>query len=102
MLDFHTYVTGLIRTWVPVAIGAALTWVMRIAGIVIDDNTSAGLTFAVGTIVISLYYALFFALEHKYPAIGRWLLALGLTARKPTYPPAVSPSSDGTYRPYQR
>ena len=83
MLD--TWVIGVIRTWVPLAIGALLTWLMRKTGIVIDDQTSAGLTLAAVAIVTGLYYALVHALEAQYPALGRWLLALGLTAKKPTY-----------------
>lgn len=95
-----TYVIGLIRTWTPIVIGAALTWLLRHTGVGIDADTSAGLTLAVGALVSGLYYALIHGIEQAYPAVGRVLLALGLTAAQPSYA-AVSADKDGTYRPYR-
>jgi hypothetical protein len=98
MLD--TWFIGVIRTAVPVAIGAVLTYVFRTLHVVIDDQTSAGLTIAVVGILTAVYYAVLHALEAQFPAVGRWLLALGLTAAQPSYAKPVSaPSNDQTYRP---
>ena len=95
-----TYVIGLIRTWTPIAIGAALTWLLRHTGVLIDAQTSAGLTIFVVALVSGLYYALIHGIELAFPAAGRVLLALGLTAAQPSYA-AVRADGDGTYRPFR-
>lgn len=84
--------TSLIRTWVPVAVAAALTWAARRWGIVIDDRFSAPVMVWVTAGVIALYYLLARWLERRrgygLPAraarwIGRWLL--GGIIRQPVY-----------------
>lgn len=84
------YIVSLIRTYVPLAFGAVLTWLAREAGIVVDEQTSAmDVAFAVA-LVSAGYYAAVRAAERAYPALGRVLLALGMTSKTPTYePPAV-------------
>jgi len=80
-----SYFVSLIRTWVPVGIGAALTWLASTLGIVLSDDTSVPLTVAAVGIVTAVYYAAARAVEKKWPGLGRILLALGLTSSSPTY-----------------
>lgn len=89
----NDYVVSLIRTWVPVAVGAAITWLATEAGIVLDDNTSAIATTAAVAFVTAVYYAAGRAIEQKWPRVGRIMLALGLTgARSVAYQLPRSPA----------
>lgn len=101
MLD--TWLKGVIRTAVPAAIGSALTYLAVHFGIVIPKDASDGLVLFVGAVLIGVYYAALAALEKAYPAVGRWLLALGLTAAQPSYVKPVKPgrkyADGGTVRP---
>ncbi|XVQ12117.1 hypothetical protein ACQP1W_05925 [Spirillospora sp. CA-255316] len=100
----NDYVVSLIRTWVPVAVGAALTWLATEAGIVLDDNTSAMATTVAVAFVTAAYYAAARAIEQRWPKVGRIMLALGLTgARTPAYqtptpptPPQAAPQAPPT------
>lgn len=76
---------SVIRTWVPIGVGAVLTWVAATFGIIISDDTSAPLMAAVVAVVIAVYYALARVAEKRWPLIGQILLALGLVKAKPTY-----------------
>ncbi|GAA2450782.1 hypothetical protein GCM10010191_80990 [Actinomadura vinacea] len=88
----NDYVVSLIRTWVPVAVGAALTWLATKAGIVLDDDTSAMATTVAVGFVTATYYAAARAIEQKWPKVGRIMLALGLTgARTPAYQTPAPP-----------
>ena len=95
----NDYVVSLIRTWVPVAVGAALTWLATEAGIVLDDETGAMATAVAITLVTAAYYAGARAIEQKWPKAGRILLALGLTGprtvayQSPTPPTPATPDS---------
>lgn len=79
------YVVSLIRTWTPIAIGSALAWVAVHFGLVLSEDTSVPVTVAVVGIVTAVYYAVARAAEKRWPAVGRILLALGLTKSAPTY-----------------
>lgn len=93
-------VPSLIRTYVPMGVGLALTFLFRTLHIVIDDQTSAAVTAFAVLVVSGVYYAAVKALEAKWPAIGRVLLALGLTAKQPAYvKPAAVASVRSGYRP---
>lgn len=95
-------IVGWIRTAVPAAIGAALTWLAVNAGVVLDDASATGLKLGVAAAVIAVYFAVAKAIEVKWPAAGRVLLALGLTRQQPTYRvPQPAPSNDRTERPYR-
>jgi hypothetical protein len=78
------YLISLIRTWVPVGIGAALTWLATRLGIVLDEDTSAQAAVVATVLVVAVYYAVVRKLEQRWPAIGRVLLGLG-AAKTPTY-----------------
>jgi hypothetical protein len=83
----NDYAVSLIRTWVPVGVGFALTWLAREAGIVLDESTGAMATAVAVAVVTGVYYALARAVESQWPGVGRVLVALG-AAKAPTYPQA--------------
>jgi hypothetical protein len=84
MLD--TWIIGTIRTVVPVAVGYVLAYLAVHFGIVVAKDASDGLTLGVAAVLTGVYYAVLHWVEQSYPAVGRWLLALGLTGRQPEYP----------------
>lgn len=72
-------IVSFIRTYTPVAVGAALGYAAR-HGFNIDVNPAAGTAFA-----IALYYAVARVLEKRYPVLG-WLLG---TPKEPAYEAAA-------------
>ena len=69
----NDYVLSLIRTWVPVAVGAALTWLAMHFEIVLDPDTSAQAAAVLTAAVVAGYYALVRALETRWPWFGKLL-----------------------------
>lgn len=86
------FVVSLIRTWVPYAVGAVITFLAAKLGVVIDEETSANATLTMVGIVTATYYAVARMLEQKWPVLGRILLSGGLAAA-PVYQPAERPRS---------
>lgn len=83
------YLASLIRTYVPVGVGAALAWIASRTGVVIDESTAAGGVAFFGAVLTGLYYAAVRALEARFPAVG---FLLGV-AKPPVYPePYVPPA----------
>lgn len=74
-------IVALIRTYVPVAVGAVLTWLAARLGVGIDEQASAGLTTALVALVSAAYYAMARLLEQRWP----WLGVLLGAPRQPTY-----------------
>jgi hypothetical protein len=83
---------SLIRTWVPIAVGAALTWAARRWGIVLPDELGAEAAVWATAAVAALYYALARWLERRTGSgltaragrwAGRWML--GGVIRQPVY-----------------
>lgn len=74
---------GLIRTWVPIAVGAVIAW-LATAGLQLDKETQAAAVVALTGLIQAAYYTVVRLLENKYPAVG-WLLG---KAKTPTYTPA--------------
>lgn len=70
-----------IRTWVPVAVGAGLTWLGRKFGIVLPEDLSAQAAITVTGLIIALYYALVRGLETRWPWFGKLLGS----AKQPEY-----------------
>jgi len=62
----NDYVISLIRTWVPMGVGFAVTWLLS-KGVAID---SAALELALVSILSGVYYALIRWLETRFPWIG--------------------------------
>jgi len=75
-------VVSLIRTYVPLAVGVAVTYLAQTFGVVLDEDTSAMASSAAVAIVTAVYYAAARALESRWPALG---VLLGAN-RAPTYP----------------
>lgn len=71
---------GLIRTWVPAGVGAALAWLITL-GVELDPQTETGLITALTALSVAAYYTLVRVLEAKWPAAG---VLLGVPKR-PTY-----------------
>ena len=63
------YVKSLVRTYVPVAVGAVAIWLATI-GVTIDSDTKAAIIAAVTGLAIAVYYAIARALEGRWPALG--------------------------------
>lgn len=82
---------SLLRTIVPVIVGVLLGQAAKLG-----LNLPEGAVTEIVTVVITTaYYALARFLEAEWPAVGRWLLALGLPVGRPTYtaPPVAPPTS---------
>lgn len=75
------YIVSLIRTWTPVGVGLALTWLAREANIVLDEDTSAMASAVAVALVSGAWYAVARALEARVPALGVLLGA----AKAPAY-----------------
>jgi hypothetical protein len=71
---------GLIRTWVPIAVGAAISW-LATNGLELDKETQAATIVAATGAIQALYYTVVRLLENQFPQIG-WLLG---SAKTPSY-----------------
>jgi hypothetical protein len=79
----NDYVLSLVRTWVPVAVGAVLSWLAGL-GLDLGKEAEVGFVTFLTAVVIAVYYALARALEKRWPALGRLLLG---SAKAPAYAP---------------
>ena len=69
MTDF---ITSLIRTWTPIAVGAVVAWLVA-RGIEIPKEAVDGVVAFLAALFSGLYYAIIRALETRFPQLG-WLL----------------------------
>lgn len=69
-MNLSPFVISNIRTLVPVAVGALLTWLASTLKIAIDPNSQAGLVVLAVGVLSGGYYALVHLLEQKWPKIG--------------------------------
>ena len=81
----NDYFLSLIRTWVPIAVGAVLSW-LAARGLSLDEEATYGLTAFLTALGGAVYYALARGLESRWPALGRLLLG---SKRTPAYEPPV-------------
>jgi hypothetical protein len=79
-MQLSNQLTGLIRTWVPIAVGGVISWFATV-GLNIDGETQAASVVALTGIIQAVYYTVVRLLENKIPAIG-WLLG---SAKTPEY-----------------
>lgn len=79
------YVESLIRTWVPVGIGAVLAWGAVHWHIVVDPHASATAGVVAAALITAGYYALGRLVERRWPTFGRVLISLGLVKARPVY-----------------
>ncbi len=69
----NTNYIGYIRTYIPVYVGLAITWLAENVGLIIDADTSASLKLGAAGLVVSVYYAVARRLEGRWPWAGRLL-----------------------------
>lgn len=79
-MKLNDTLTGLIRTWVPIAVGAALSW-LATNGLELDKETQTAAIVATTGAIQALYYTIIRLLESKFPQVG-WLLG---SAKTPSY-----------------
>lgn len=72
---------SIIRTIVPVIVGVLLGWAAKVG----LDLPEGPVTELVTVAITGVYYAIGRWLEQRWPAVGRWLLAAGLTKKQPDY-----------------
>lgn len=77
----NSFITSQIRTYVPVAVGVFLSWLLS-RGIVLDEQTTNGLVAFLTGVLIAIYYFVARLIERKYPQAGQLLLG---SAKQPTY-----------------
>jgi hypothetical protein len=77
-------IISLIRTWVPVAVGSLVAWLISI-GIELDPEAETGLVVGLTGVVIAAYYGIVRWLERRWPWIG---VLLGVPAA-PSYSPVT-------------
>ncbi|WP_207935865.1 hypothetical protein [Actinomadura sp. KC216] len=77
----NNYILSLVRTYVPIGVGLALTWLARELGIVLDGDTSAMASAVAVALASGAWYALARALEAYWPTFG---VLLG-SAKAPEY-----------------
>ncbi|NEA22603.1 hypothetical protein [Actinomadura bangladeshensis] len=82
------YFVSLIRTWVPIGIGNVLAWLAVHFGVIVDADSSTQFKLGAAAVVVAGYYAVARLVEERWPAVGRFLVALGLRRAPATYGPA--------------
>jgi len=84
-MNVGDYLASLVRTYVPAGVGLLLAYLATRWGIVLDEETSAGLTLGAAGLAAVLYYAAVRVAEARWPWVGA-LLGWQL---QPRYTPAV-------------
>lgn len=69
----NDYVKSHIRTFTPIVVGYAATWLAANANIIISDSTSLSIAGAFGGALIAGYYATIRGLGRKWPFFERLL-----------------------------
>lgn len=78
--SMNDFVTSLIRTYVPIAVGAVVSFLLT-KGIELDANAQLGLVTFLTALLQGVYYLVARLLEQKFPQLG---FLLGST-KKPEY-----------------
>lgn len=86
--NFGNLVTSVIRTIVPLIVGALLSW-LAINGITVDEVMKANLVIGLTTFLQIAYYLVARFIERRFPQVGGLLLG---SAKQPTY--TEKPHSD--------
>ena len=77
----NNFVTSLIRTYVPIVVGAIVSFLVT-SGIEIDANAQLGLVTFLTAVLQGAYYLAARLLEKQWPSIGGLLLG---SSKKPEY-----------------
>jgi len=72
-VNLNDYLLSLIRTYVPLVVGVALTWAARRWGVVLPEDLSAQATMLTTGLVVAVYYGLVRGLEMRWPRFGKLL-----------------------------
>jgi hypothetical protein len=87
-------VPSLIRTYVPVGVGAAIAW-LALKNVQVDPATQIQITALLTAALSALYYTGVRLVESRWPALGTIFLGLGVKKKpgyaKPGYRPAAIP-----------
>lgn len=94
-----SFFISLIRTWVPVGVGAFITWLATNYDIVVPADASSSLVVGVAALVIAAYYAVARLVEKRFPGLGKILVGLGV-GQAPRYPDAPAPAPVAERRTY--
>lgn len=86
-MNLSPFVISQIRTYVPMGVGASLTWLAATLHIVIDPSSESALVTLTGAVLSAAYYLLVRLLEKWQPKLG---VFLGVPA-KPAYPAVAAP-----------
>ena len=81
-MQLNDTIISVIRTWVPIAVGAAIAW-LATSGLELDAETQTSLVIGITGLIQGAYYTVVRVLENQYPQIG-WLLG---KAKAPNYTP---------------
>lgn len=65
----NSYITSLIRTYVPLGVGVLVSWLASI-GISVDSTATAALVAGLGAVAAGAWYALARLLERRWPKLG--------------------------------
>lgn len=85
----NDFITSLIRTNVPIVVGAFVAWLISL-GIEVPEGSEGPLVVGLTALIIALYYTAVRWLETKWPAFG-YLLG---SKREPAYPGAGTDDND--------
>jgi hypothetical protein len=89
----NSFVTSLIRTYVPVGVGLVVGWVLATFGFEVPKEQVAEVTVWASGAVTALYYLIVRIAERRFPSLG-WLLGRPATVRYQAPAPAPAPSPE--------
>jgi hypothetical protein len=87
-------VDSYIRTFVPAGLGFLLSWLaLNFRWLHLPEHPSATFSATVTVLAIGGYYFVARLVEKRWPALGKWLVALNLTQTAPVYvKPVAAPA----------
>ena len=80
-MNVKDWFTSLVRTYVPIGVGALIAWLASV-GLDVGAEAEVGLTVFLTAVVTGLYYLIARTLEARWPAVGGLLLG---STKKPVY-----------------
>lgn len=78
---FQDYLTAQIRTYVPIGVGALITWLLSL-GIDVGAQAQVGLVTFGTALITAGYYTAATAIQKRWPLAGRFLLG---SSKAPSY-----------------
>lgn len=68
-MTLSTLIPSLIRTYVPIAVGALIAWLITL-GVTLEEAVEQGLTVFLTGLLIAVYYTVVRVLEKRWPALS--------------------------------